>query len=178
MLHLLFKKVEGFINDNKDHATFTGGVSEEKVKLIENELNVNLPESYRWFLKKYGSGGIYAANILGYDLVSSSVVEKTKEFRELYNLTEGLVVIEDIDIFAYCLDTNKMVDGECPVVVWATQGGYGRTVEQTFLTFFFERLKEKKKFGKKTKIGKMKSDKNSLILSKGEVFLKGIFCLK
>ncbi|EME72538.1 hypothetical protein BSONL12_21569 [Bacillus sonorensis L12] len=174
----MFKKVEGFINDNKDHATFTGGVSEEKVKLIENELNVNLPESYRWFLKKYGSGGIYAANILGYDLVSSSVVEKTKEFRELYNLTEGLVVIEDIDIFAYCLDTNKMVDGECPVVVWATQGGYGRTVEQTFLTFLFERLKEKKKFGKKTKIGKMKSDKNSLILSKGEVFLKGIFCLK
>ncbi|GIN67525.1 antitoxin YobK [Bacillus sonorensis] len=175
---MLFKKVEGFINDNKDHATFTGGVSEEKVKLIENELNVNLPESYRWFLKKYGSGGIYAANILGYDLVSSSVVEKTKEFRELYNLTEGLVVIEDIDIFAYCLDTNKMVDGECPVVVWATQGGYGRTVEQTFLTFLFERLKEKKKTGKKTKIGKMKSDKNSLILSKGEVFLKGIFCLK
>ncbi len=144
MLHLLFKKVEDFINDNKDHATFTGGVSEEKVKLIENELNVNLPESYRWFLRNYGSGGIYAANILGYDLISASVVEKTKEYRELYNLTEGLVVIEDIDIFAYCLDTNKMVDGECPVVVWATQGGYGRTVEQTFLTFLFERLKEKK----------------------------------
>ncbi|MCY8008587.1 SMI1/KNR4 family protein [Bacillus haynesii] len=144
MLHLLFKKVEGFINDNKDHATITGGVSEEKVKFIENELNVNLPESYRWFLKKYGSGGIYAANILGYDLVSASVVEKTKEYRELYNLNEGLVVIEDIDIFAYCLDTNKMIDGECPVVVWATQGGYGRTVEQSFLTFLFERLKEKK----------------------------------
>lgn len=144
MLHLLFKKVEGFLNDNKDHATFTGGVFEEKVEFIENQLNVNLPESYRWFLKTYGSGGIYAANILGYDLVSASVVEKTKEYRELYNLTEGLVVIEDIDIFAYCLDTNKMVDGECPVVVWATQGGYGRTVEQDFLTFLFERLKEKK----------------------------------
>ncbi|WP_231692496.1 hypothetical protein [Bacillus paralicheniformis] len=39
-----YSKVEKFIkeNDSKDHATITGGVSEEKVKFIENELNVNL----------------------------------------------------------------------------------------------------------------------------------------
>lgn len=39
-----YSKVEKFIkeNDSKDHVTITGGVSEEKVKFIENELNVNL----------------------------------------------------------------------------------------------------------------------------------------
>lgn len=48
---MLTEKVEKLIDENKGHATITGGVSEEKVKFIENELNVNLPESYRWFLK-------------------------------------------------------------------------------------------------------------------------------
>ncbi|WP_257878867.1 hypothetical protein [Bacillus paralicheniformis] len=48
-----YSKVEKFIkeNDSKDHATITGGVSEEKVKFIENELNVNLLEGKRLIVK-------------------------------------------------------------------------------------------------------------------------------
>jgi hypothetical protein len=36
-----------------------------------------------------------------------------------YNLSEGLAVIEDIDFFAYALETNKMnSNNECLVFIW------------------------------------------------------------
>ncbi|ASB89423.1 MULTISPECIES: SMI1/KNR4 family protein [Bacillus] len=141
---MLFKKVEGFINDNKDHATFTGGVSEEKVKLIENELNVNLPESYKWFLRNYGAGGMFGVLIFGYNIDTATVVNKTVEYREDYNLAEGLVVIEDIDFFAYCLDTNKMENGECPVFIWDQENGYENVVASSFIEYFYDKLKRMK----------------------------------
>ncbi|KAA6452741.1 SMI1/KNR4 family protein [Bacillus swezeyi] len=83
-------------------------------------------------------------DILGYDLTGASVVEKTVEYRELYNLTQGLVVIEDIDIFAYCLDTNKMVNGECLVIVWDNNAGYENVEAENFISFLSIRLEEKK----------------------------------
>lgn len=141
-----YSKVEKFIkeNDSKDHATFTGGVSEEKVKLIEHDLHVNLPESYKWFLKNFGSGGVYGVDILGYDFCGASVVEFTNEYRKHYNLTDGLVVIEDIDFFAYCLDTNKMENGECPVFIWDRENGYENVVASSFIEYFYDKLKRMK----------------------------------
>ncbi len=56
--------------------------------------------------------------IIGYDSEGAEVVEQTKEYRAFYNLIPGLVVIEYIDKFSYCLDTNRMVDGECLVILW------------------------------------------------------------
>ncbi|UUA83535.1 SMI1/KNR4 family protein [Bacillus siamensis] len=44
---------------------------------------------------------------MGYDYGGASVVETTEEYRTHYNLSEGLVVIEDIDFFAYALDTKQ-----------------------------------------------------------------------
>ena len=58
-------------------------------------------------------------------LVGASVVTATKDHQKYYGLIDGLVVIEDIDEFAYCLDTNKMKNGECPVITWDNQEGYG-----------------------------------------------------
>ncbi|ETB69361.1 hypothetical protein A943_21710, partial [Bacillus sp. CPSM8] len=49
-----------------------------------------------------------------------------------------------VDEFSYCLDTNRMVDGECPVILWDNQEGYGRKVATNFLEFFIENLKESK----------------------------------
>ncbi|MDP9739369.1 UNVERIFIED_ORG: hypothetical protein QFZ59_001199 [Bacillus sp. B2I3] len=50
------------------------------------------------------------------------------------------MVIEDIDEFAYCLDTNKMINGECPVIMWDNQEGYGRKLAENFLDYFIDRL--------------------------------------
>lgn len=76
-----------------------------KLNYIETALNVRLPESYKWFLREYGEGGLYGVNILGYNFVDAGIVEQTEDYR---SLTDGIVVIEYIDEFSYCLDTNKM----------------------------------------------------------------------
>ncbi|MCY9389544.1 SMI1/KNR4 family protein, partial [Bacillus haynesii] len=40
------------------------------------------PESYKWFLKNYGSGGIFGVEIIGYDLEGAYVVEQTEDYRK------------------------------------------------------------------------------------------------
>ncbi|MDQ0882391.1 SMI1/KNR4 family protein [Peribacillus sp. V2I11] len=136
-----YSALQEFIKQYGKEADFTGGVSEEKVEETENKLQVPLPESYKWFIKNYGSGGSFGIDIIGYDLVGASVVAATKDHQKYYGLIEGLVVIEDIDEFAYCLDTNKMKNGECPVITWDNQEGYGRTLADNFLDYFIDRLK-------------------------------------
>ncbi len=63
----LYTQVEQFLNDNAKERDFTGGIGEDKISKIEQDLKVKLPESYKWFLRNYGSGGVYGIDILGYD---------------------------------------------------------------------------------------------------------------
>lgn len=140
-----FITVEKFIEEFRKEKDFTGGIDEEKINFIERQLNVILPESYKWFLRKYGSGGIFSIDILGYDFVGASVVETTKEYKKYYGLSDGIVVIVDVDAFAYCLDTNKMNNGECPVISWDVDSeSYDSEEASNFLEFFWEYLNEKK----------------------------------
>ncbi|MGG3571863.1 SMI1/KNR4 family protein [Bacillus gobiensis] len=139
-----YTKLIDFINQNSEDDDFTGGISEEKINEIQEKLQVLLPESYTWFLRNYGSGGIYGVNILGHGKVSARVVSVTEEYRKYYNLTDGIVVIEYIDEFSYCLDTNKMKNGECPVILWDNHEGYGRTVANNFLEFLLDDLEQSK----------------------------------
>ncbi|UTL74485.1 SMI1/KNR4 family protein [Bacillus halotolerans] len=139
-----YHEIEEFIKENAEDDDFTGGISEEKIREIQNRLNVKLPESYKWFLNKYGSGGIYGVNILGHGKVSARVVTVTEEYRIHYDLSDGIVVIEYVDEFSYCLDTNKMENGECPVIVWANEAGHGDTVADNFLQFLMKDLEEAK----------------------------------
>uniref|UniRef100_UPI001C2FD487 SMI1/KNR4 family protein n=1 Tax=Bacillus sp. GbtcB13 TaxID=2824758 RepID=UPI001C2FD487 len=76
--------------------------------------NVGHPESFKWFLKNYGTGGNSGVEIIGYDLEGDYVVEQTEDYRKYYDLPNGIVVIEYVDEVSYCLDTNKTEDGECP----------------------------------------------------------------
>ena len=133
-----------FINKHANPHDFTGGINEEKIKKIENDLQTTLPESYKWFLRNYGSGGSFGVEILGHGLVSPEVVEFTKDYRELYNLPNHIVVVVEVDAFAYCLDTQKMDDGECPVVTWVYQSGYDHQKAPNFLEFLWEYLNQAK----------------------------------
>ncbi|RIJ66373.1 SMI1/KNR4 family protein [Rummeliibacillus sp. TYF005] len=139
-----FKTVERFI-EMYDDDDFTGGISEDKILDIEKQLHVQLPESYKWFLRKYGSGGIFGIDILGHGLVNATVVETTNEYKKYYGLEEGIVVIIHVDAFAYCLDTNKMRNGECPVISWdVDSGSYDSEEASNFLEFFWNYLNEMK----------------------------------
>ncbi|MFS0765683.1 SMI1/KNR4 family protein [Peribacillus phoenicis] len=139
-----YSKLQEFIKTNRQDAYFTGGVSDEKVQETEIKLQVPLPDSYKWFLRNYGYGGIFGVEIIGYGLAGPAVVDATKDYQKHYKLIDGIVVIENVDEFAYCLDTNKMQNGECPVILWDNQEGYGFTAADNFLDYLIESLEEAK----------------------------------
>ncbi|TAI30103.1 SMI1/KNR4 family protein [Bacillus velezensis] len=132
------------MNENKQNAIFTEGASHENITRIEEILQCELPISYKWFLEKYGAGGLFGVLVLGYNFDHASVADKTKEYKQHYGLADGFVVIEDVDFFAYCLDTNKMKDGECPVVEWDRIIGYQDIVAESFIEFFYNKIQEAK----------------------------------
>ena len=64
---MIYSKVENFINENKQNAIFTEGASHENIGRIEENLQCDLPNSYKWFLEKYGAGGLFGVLVLGYN---------------------------------------------------------------------------------------------------------------
>lgn len=85
--------VEKFIEKFQKDKDLTGGIDEDKIKMIEEQLNVTLPENYKWFLSNYGSGGIFSIDIFGYDFAGASVVEATNNYKKYYGLIDGIIVI-------------------------------------------------------------------------------------
>ncbi len=139
------EEIINFIKINTEPGDFTGGVDEIQVDYVQETLEVNLPVSYKWFLKNYGSGGLYGVDILG---VANSniptVVNETINYRDLC-MGKHLVVIEDIDEYAYCLDTCNMENNECPVIAWNKQGGLDNyNTAENFYQFLSQRLLDAK----------------------------------
>lgn len=139
------KELTNFINKNMESDDFTGGIDESLINVIQNELGIVLPKSYQWFLINYGSGGMFGVDILGVANSNiASVVIETERFREL-GLDKNLVVIENGGEYAYCLDTDKMENNECPVIVWDRQMGIDETIEaKNFYEFLSQRLLDAK----------------------------------
>lgn len=135
-----------FIYKQQESDDFTGGIDETQVNIVQSELGLELPESYKWFLTNYGSGGLFGVNILGVArLNSATVVVKTKKYQDL-GMSENLVVVEDIGEYAYCLDTSDMENNECPVIVWNRHGGLD---DYNTATNFYEFLSQKSLNSKK-----------------------------
>ncbi|WP_052712072.1 SMI1/KNR4 family protein [Domibacillus indicus] len=120
--------VEQMIRDYEELSLFTGGVGEQEVIEIESELAVALPESYKWFLLNFGSGGVNGSDILGAASNGEyTVVEATGKYRK-YGLPEKLIVIEDLGEYVYCLDVSRLKDGDCPVVNWSMHDSDGAII--------------------------------------------------
>ncbi|OTW89004.1 spore coat protein [Bacillus thuringiensis serovar cameroun] len=111
-------KIISIISTYEKDGDFMGVVNEDTIQETAQMLNLTFPNSYLWFLKQYGSGGLDGMDINGCETTAadSSVVYHTKLYRETYNLPEQYIVLNDIDGTVTCLDTNQMKDGECPVV--------------------------------------------------------------
>ncbi|QHA93614.1 SMI1/KNR4 family protein [Bacillus sp. N1-1] len=138
-------KLINFINSNAEPDDFTGGIDIKQIENVQDSLKLKFPESYKWFLNDYGSGGLYGIDILGVAKSNiSTVVIETESYRDL-GLNDNLVVIEDVDEFAYCLDTSKMENNECPVVAWNKQGGLDDfNTAENFYEFLLQRLLDAK----------------------------------
>jgi antitoxin YobK len=126
-----------------DNVSFVGKADETRIDLIEKELQILLPESYKWFLKEYGLAILPGFVILGNGLSNvPACVETTLSWRK-YGLPESLVVIEDDGTdWIYCLGTSRIKNGECPVVDWEQNKKRGQDCFESFLHFFRARLKE------------------------------------
>ncbi|AIF44500.1 SMI1/KNR4 family protein [Virgibacillus sp. SK37] len=138
-------KLINLINENKEPDDFTGGVDERQINLVQDTLNLKLPESYKWFLSNYGSGGLFGVDILGIAKSNiATVIIETESYRNL-GINDNLVVIEDIDEYAYCLDTSKMASNECPVIAWDKQTGLDDyNTAENFYEFLYQRLQDAK----------------------------------
>lgn len=130
-----------FIDEHKESDDFTGGVDESQINLVQNELGVELPGSFKWFLTAYGSGGLFGVDILGVAKSNRSpVVDNTKRLRDL-GLEKDLVVIENSGEYVYCLYTSKMQNNECPVIAWNRPGGLDDdSTANNFYEFLSQRL--------------------------------------
>jgi antitoxin YobK len=139
------EELKRFIRENMESDDFTGGVNEDQINLVQNELGVELPDSYKWFLASYGSGGLYGVDILGVGKSNRvPVVDNTRRYRDL-GLDKDLVVIEDAGEFVYCLYTSKMDNKECPVIVWNRPDGLDDySTAKDFYEFLSQRLLDAK----------------------------------
>ena len=101
-------KVVELINQYEEKGDFTYAVVNDVIIAeAEKVLNVNIPEQYQWFLKRYGHGGIGGIETLGVGKNGKIIfVNKTLEFRE-YGLPNEMIVIENCDEWIYCIDTKN-----------------------------------------------------------------------
>lgn len=102
-------------------AFFTGGAEENIIKKFEEMLEVTFPKSYVEFIKRFGEGGICGSYIFGVgDEEYSSVLEHTKEFRKKRTIPRHYIVVMHSKSYEeealICLDTSRMIEGECPAV--------------------------------------------------------------
>jgi hypothetical protein len=119
-----------------------GQVPETAIVQIEKELDVTLPESYKWYVRNYGQGGIGGVEIFGVGLNNVlPCVEITNDYRRV-GLPKQYVVIQNVDEWIYCLDTETMTNGECPVVDWDRQAGTGRHKYDNFFLFLYEKFEQ------------------------------------
>ncbi|EMI9089226.1 MULTISPECIES: SMI1/KNR4 family protein [Bacillus] len=135
------EELTNFIKEHEEIDDFTGGVNESQIYAVQYRLSVELPDSYKWFLNTYGSGGLFGVDILGIGKSNmASVVIVTENYRGL-EMSDNLVVIEDAGEYAYCLDMRHMENNECPIIAWNRQGGLDDySTAKNFYEFLSQRL--------------------------------------
>lgn len=107
------------IQENPNDADFMNGCSDELINKAEQVLDINFPQTYKVFLKKYGAGDIAGQEFYGVideDFENSSIPDAiwlTLHDREKYNFPKHLLIISQTsDGYYYVLDCSKMKDEE------------------------------------------------------------------
>ncbi|MBS5886889.1 SMI1/KNR4 family protein [Clostridium sp.] len=132
------EEIKKLIEEYSEEAVFTGKISSDEI--IESsieELKVNIPDDYRWFIKNYGQGGIGGVEILGISRTNKAIFKDTTlEYRN-YGLPINLVVVENCDEWLYCIDTDTE-----KVIAWNRIDGILGDRYTTFLEFLLDRFND------------------------------------
>ena len=79
----MFEQLEVFIKDNRNGIIVTGGITEEKIHILENNLELKFNKDIKAFLSRYGVIIGYGIEILGCGKNGeSSLVRETQRFRK------------------------------------------------------------------------------------------------
>ena len=112
---------------------------------FEKKFEVKLPEDYKFFLLKYGSGGMENFDYFGIELKKCNidmctVSLMTSEYRKK-GMPNNLVVIEYDGDYITCIDTLKENKGQ--IVTWSWLDN-GKIVEKAdnFEEYFIEKLED------------------------------------
>lgn len=100
------------------------GASPAEIRHAEHRLGTTLPRGYKSFVAEFGWGTFAQWELYGLgadvppqlDLVRVTLEERT-EFHPL-NPPQLIPILNDGGGNLHCLDTSRLVSGECPVVVW------------------------------------------------------------
>lgn len=120
----------------------------KEIEKVEEYLGLKLPDSYKWFLESYGSGGMDTYDFNGIesdrnDVALYTVVYATDNYRKK-GMNKELVVLQDEGDYVTCIDTGKR-DGnnESPVVNWSCyDNGEIIIVSDTFMDYFLEKIED------------------------------------
>lgn len=126
--------IENIIEEYPQLFDIAGGMEEEEIRRLEDELMVHLPESYRWFLNQYGSIQVDSREILG---IESK--EKTYQYKE-NELPMYYVVLEEEGEYLYCLDVELFGKGDCPVMLVNLDEQEVTYFTSSFYDYLFYRL--------------------------------------
>ncbi|WP_055107062.1 SMI1/KNR4 family protein [Paenibacillus ihumii] len=119
---------------------FFGKVSDEDVRNAEEMLGLGFPQSYREFIKNYGSGGICGMEVLGVQgNLGASVVKATERWRKL-GLDLKLIVIEDSGEFVRCMFSADFNDDR--VFSWDRGGKEPSVRYDTFEDYLLDMFQE------------------------------------
>ena len=91
------------------------------VEKLQKDLNVQLPLSYKKFLKEFGEGGIPGFYINGIDGETySAAYSETEKYRKSENINKKWLVLSyvrtDFDEYLVCLNTENFINSECKVI--------------------------------------------------------------
>ncbi|HEY2495012.1 MAG TPA: SMI1/KNR4 family protein [Paenibacillus sp.] len=134
------EKIIQMIEEYGEERDFFEGASEEDIRNAEEMLGLKFPQSYREFLKEYGSGGICGVEVLGVQgNLGASVVKATERWRNI-GLDMGLIVIEDSGEFVRCMYSADVNDKR--VFSWIRGGGELSVRYDTFDDYTLDMFQE------------------------------------
>lgn len=103
----MFEYLDEFIQDNEDDIIIMEGITEDRIHVLEDKLELELHKEIKEFLLRYGIIMGYGVEILGCGKGSeSSLVRETQRFRE-FGLEKEYVVIRNVDEWIYCLNNKN-----------------------------------------------------------------------
>lgn len=135
-----YKKAKKYMD--MDAAEFVGGISENEIENAMKTLSVVFPESYKAFLSDFGGGDAGGEIIFGITNNEEDDVVIATQMERSQGLPKNLIIIGFSNDTLVCLDTNKMNNGECPVVEVNDDYSEIEVVADTFGKFLYEYLNE------------------------------------